>query len=371
MKILYIINSLVSGGAEKLFEQVVPLINNVEGFEIDVLLLSDKNNVFDQYLLKQGIDIEVVKYNSIYDVRNIFAIKKKIMSQRYDIVHAHLFPTQYWVAIAKIFTANIHIKYITTEHSTHNRRREILYFRPIDKFIFSKYDIVISITENTKENLINWIDPKKKNSNKHIVVENGITFEEIKKALPYRKSDLISGIEENDKLICMVGRFSEAKDQPTLIHAVSKLSEDVHLVFVGEGPLIQDSKKLANDLDISNRVHFLGFRQDIPQILKTIDIAVLSSHWEGFGLFAVEAMAAEKPILVSDVQGLREVVNNPELTFKVEDSMQLSIKIKELLDNSPKAKKAIAYSCKRYLNYDINYNVEKHLKIYKNIIKYN
>ena len=133
---------------------------------------------------------------------------------------------------------------------------------------------------------------------------------------------ILDGIDEDTKLVCMVGRFSEAKDQPTLIKAISKLADDVNLILVGEGPLMDNNKELVNQLGISNRVHFLGFRQDVFRILKTVDIVVLSSHWEGFGLGAVEGMAAGKPVIVSDVGGLSEIVKEAGFVFKNEKELK-------------------------------------------------
>lgn len=336
MKVLHIINNLGSGGAEKLLEDLIPLMNKMENVEADILLLTDEKNVFYDTVISKGVKVDVVKYRNMYDVRNIFEIKKYIVDGGYDIVHSHIFPTQYWVALSRVFLRNKKVKFVTTEHSTHNRRREKLYFRPVDKLIYSQYDSIISITEKTRDNLIDWIDPKRKNLDKHIVIENGVDIEKIKVALPYKKSELIEGINENTKLICMVGRFSEAKDQPTLIRAVSKLSGDIHLVLVGEGPLMGDNKKLAEELGISDRVHFLGFRQDIPRILKTVDIVVLSSHWEGLSLASIEGLASGKPFIASRVPGLEEVVKSAGILFEQGDEIALVEIINRLFSDKVK-----------------------------------
>ena len=331
MKVLHIINNLGSGGAEKLLEGLIPLMNKMENVEADILLLTDKNNVFYNSLINKGIKVDVVKHKNMYDLRNIFEIRKHIINGRYDIVHSHTFPTQMWVALSRVFLSNKKVKFITTEHSTHNRRREKFYFRFVDKLIYSQYDSIISITEKTRDNLINWIDPKRKKVEKHVIIENGVDIEKIKGASPYKKNELIEGASENIKLVCMVGRFSEAKDQPTLIRAISKLPEEIHLVLIGEGPLISNSIDLVHELGMSNRVHFLGFRVDVNKILKTIDILVLSSLWEGFGLAAVEGMAGGKPVIVSNVDGLKEVVNGAGLIFM--DEKDLKNKINEMFSD--------------------------------------
>lgn len=364
MKVLHIINNLGSGGAEKLLEDLIPLMNKMENVEVDILLLTDEKNVLYDSLINKGVKVDVVKYRNMYDIRNIFEIKKHIVDGDYDIVHTHTFPTQYWVALSRMFIENKKVKFITTEHSTHNRRREKFYFRYIDKLIYSQYDSIISITEKTRDNLIDWIDPKHKKIDKHVVIENGVDIAKIIAALPYKNNELINGITENTKLICMVGRFSEAKDQPTLIRAVSKLSRDIHLILVGEGPLISDNKKLAEELGISDRVHFLGFRQDIPRILKTVDIVVLSSHWEGFGLAAVEGMAAGKPVLVSNVDGLSDVANDAGILFGKGDFNELSYNIKSLIENKKEYNSVSKRCFKRSKEYNIDEMVRKYCEQY-------
>lgn len=367
MKVLHIINNLGSGGAEKLLEDLIPLMNKMENVEADILLLTDEKNVFYDSLINKGVKVDVVKYRNMYDIRNIFEIKKHIVDGDYDIVHTHTFPTQYWVALSRMFIGNKKVKFITTEHSTHNRRREKFYFRYIDKLIYSQYDSIISITEKTRDNLIDWIDPKHKKVDKHVVIENGVDIAKIKAALPYKKNELINGITKNTKLICMVGRFTEAKDQPTLIRAVSKLSRDIHLILVGEGPLISDNKKLAEELGISDRVHFLGFRQDIPRILKTVDIVVLSSHWEGLSLASIEGLASGKPFIASKVPGLEEIVEGHGVLFEKGNYNQLCEIITSLLNDS-KIYNETAKSCvQQSKKYELKNTVISLWKLYKKI----
>lgn len=316
MKVLHIINNLGAGGAEKLLEDLIPLMNKGKDVKADILLLTDKNNVFYNSLIKKGIKVDFIKYKNMYDPRNVLEIKKYIHKGNYNIVHSHLFPAQYWVALTKVIYRNKKVKFITTEHNTTNRRREKFYFRPIDKFIYSQYDVIISISEKTKDNLINWIDPKRKRVDKHIVIENGVDLEKFENAIKKDLNKYTNNDDKNIKYITMVSRFTPQKDHETLLKALDKLPLNVHLVLVGEGPLKEKYITLSQEMKIQNRVHFLGFRKDVASIMKSSDIIVQSSNWEGFGLTAVEAMATGTPLLATDVPGLREVVFNGGLLFE-------------------------------------------------------
>lgn len=363
LKILHIINNLGSGGAEKLIEESLRIMNEIESFEVDLLLLTDKGNVFYKGLIEAEVKIDIIPIKKLKSPLNIFHIRNHIVKGKYDIVHAHLFPTIYWVSIASKLMICNKIKFIYTEHSTHNRRRDKKYLRFLEKFIYSSFDRVISVSKSTQKNLIDWLKPKAKDINKFVVINNGININKFKEAEPYNKSMINNKFTDNTKLLCMVSRFSEAKDQATVIKSMKYIPEDVHLLLVGEGPLKDYNKKLAEDIGVSNRVHFLGFRNDVERIIKTSDIIVQSSNWEGFGLSAVEAMAAGKPVIASNVSGLRDIVVDTGILFERGDIKSLSSKITELFNAENYNK--ISHQCyEGAKSYSIKTMVDRYIKIY-------
>lgn len=364
MKILHVINNLGSGGAEKLIEESVPLINTYPKIEAEVLLLTSYNSVFLENLKSKGVRVEALNLGSIYNPLNIFKIKEKIEKNKYDIVHAHLFPTQYWVAISKMLIKSKKIKFITTEHNTSNRRRGKVYFLLIDRYVYSQYDCIISISNSTQDNLINWINPPQEEITKYKVIENGINLDRFINAIPYQKREIKQEFSEKTKLLCMVGSFTEQKDQQTLIKAMEKLPNSVHLLLLGEGPLQEEKKMLVSKMGLEKRIHFLGFRNDVERILKTVDIVILSSNWEGFGLAALEGMAAGKPVIGSNVSGLRDVIGDQDLLFEVGNEFDLANKIINLLNNKEMYFQKAKQMQRRSENYDIKNMVDKYVEQY-------
>lgn len=364
MKVLHIINNLGSGGAEKMLVDLLTRIKATLDIEVDVLLLTAKKNVYYELLRNSGINISIIKYNNMYDPRNIIAIRNKIVKGEYDVVHSHLFPTQYWVAFAKSILKGNSTNFFTTEHSTYNRRRSLTFISPLERYMYSKYDKIISVNEETEKSLKCWFGNKDSLTDRLTVIENGIDLDKIKNAKAYNKSDLIGGINENIKLLCMVGRFSEAKDQGTLIRAIKKLPDDIHLILVGEGPLISGCKALAVDLEVADRVHFLGFRNDVYEILKTSDIIILSSHWEGLSLSSIEGLASEKPFIASDVPGLREIVDGYGISFERGNVNQLVESINELLSDNMYYNSIIDRCIKRSKEFDIDNMISKITAMY-------
>jgi len=363
VKVLHVINSLKAGGAEKLIEDLLPRMNGRDGIQIDALLLTDEGNVFGKSLIEAGIPIYVVPLKSVYNPLNIIYLRRHILKHKYDMIHVHLFPASYWVAMAKRSILAWKPKLVLTEHSTHNKRREKWYLRGLEKFVYSTYDRVISVSKQAQENLIRWLNPTDKS--KFLVIENGVDIEKFAQAEPYKKSEICDSFSDDTKLICMVGRFTEAKDQATLIKAMTKIPDNVHLLLVGEGPLKEKNEDLAKEIGVKDRVHFLGFRNDIPRILKTIDIFVLSSNWEGFGLAAVEGMAAGKPVIASDVPGLRDIVKGAGLLFPAGNSDELTRKINVLVCENSEYEEISKKCQERAKNYSLERMVEQYVKVYK------
>ncbi|MFD1348007.1 glycosyltransferase [Oceanobacillus caeni] len=363
MKVLNVINGLGAGGAEKLLIDLLPLLNKHEEIEVELLLLTDKNSVYKDHIIGKGIHVNVCESNKLYSIKNLAYIRSLILNGKYDIVHAHLFPTNYYISLISktIFNKNVH--FIFTEHSTHNRRRNKFIMRYIEKYIYSSFSKILSISKETEKNLIEWLRPTRK-LNKFTVVENGIDLKKYYTSSRIPKTTFSKHINKNDKLICMVGRFSHQKDQSTLIRAMKLLDDDVHLLLIGEGEYKDNNIKLTQELDLSKRVHFLGFRKDVPNILQSVDINVLSSVWEGFGLAALEGMATKKPVIATDVEGLRGIIDREDLLFKVGDSVYLAEIIKRLLNDAEYYNQVCEYLFERSRNFDINKTADKIKSIY-------
>jgi glycosyltransferase involved in cell wall biosynthesis len=124
---------------------------------------------------------------------------------------------------------------------------------------------------------------------------------------------------------------------------------------------------LATKLNVTQRVHFHGVVSDVPAFLNDMDIYVQSSHVEGFGLAAVEAMAAGLPILSSDVPGLDDVTGRAEYLFQVGNSNELSQKVLQLCESVERYDAASQYSVNRASLYTIDKFREGYYGIYQQL----
>lgn len=337
MKILQVITSLLIGGAEKLVVDMAPLLQ-AKGHVVDIFVF---DGVVTPFLLQlEDNGVRVIRYNqgaSMYDPRNILKLRKLI--PQYDIVHTHNTSCQYYVAIAKNLCRCNHVRFVTTEHNTTNRRRDSFVFKHLDQWMYRQYDSIISISDKTTVNLKNFIGTEFSIK----TIYNGINLQKFISATALEQ-DLQLKKDAGDFIISMVAGFREQKDQDTLIKALKYLPEKCKLWLIGDGERRVICEELVQTMNLSDRVVFTGVRTDIPSILKASDVIVMSSHWEGLSLSSIEGMSVGKPFVASDVDGLHEIVDGYGILFPHQNDKALANTIIDLMKKPDYAKK-IAEKC--------------------------
>lgn len=347
------------GGAERLITESLPLFIK-KNVEADILLLSSEETAFYKEL-KNTFDGEIYKspISNIYNPLQIKVISK--YTANYDLIHVHLFPSMYWASISKKISKST-IPFIFTEHSTENKRMSNSIFSKIDYNIYLNFETIIAITPQVKGALVSNIGI---NEDKIEVIYNGININKYANSSGFSKDKFFNS--DDTKLLIQVANFSKAKDQKTTISSLIYLPENYCLLLVGEGELKKECEELVYQLGLENRVKFLGIRSDVAQLLKTSDIVIQSSNWEGFGLSAVEGMASGKPVIASNVPGLSEIIKNAGLLFRKNDSKELAEKILQLSDRDF-YNNVVELCLKRCLNFDISTMVDKQIELYNKIV---
>lgn len=338
MKVLQVIDSLRLGGAEVLLVQLHERFRE-HGIECEYYLLHSDNGPLEQKLLRHGARIYSPCHASVYSPLHIRSLSRHFRSHAYDIIHVHLFPAQLWTAIAARLAGAV-APLVTTEHSTRNRRRT-RYWRPVDRLMYAQYERIACISPATLESLLQWCPQV---TSRAIECPNGIDIDEFSLAAPLDKRNTFS-VSQADPVILSVGRLESEKDHQTSIRALISVP-NAHLAIAGTGTLLSELRALAERLGVAERVHFLGVRNDVGNLLKTADLFVQASSWEGFGISALEAMASGLPVIASDVPGLAEVVAGGGLLFPPGNHQRLSECITSLFQN-PRRRCELACSGQR------------------------
>ena len=347
---MHIINSLEIGGAQRLLSDILPLL--AKDNQVTLLVNKEVDNDFTQKVKDAEVKVITTGCHSLYNPKNIWRIAR--LARGYDVVHVHLFPMVYWAAFASLLMP---MRLIYTEHNTTNRRREKWYLRPIEQFVYKRYQKVISISQQTQDALTEWLKTKK-NDPRFVVINNGINISAFQN-LVFNKI--------YPHTMIMVSRFAAQKDQGTVIKAMRLLPEDVHVIFVGDGINFDMCKDLAQSLGVEERTHFVGAQADVASWIAKADIGVQSSIWEGFGLTAVEMMVAGLPVVSSDVDGLKQVVEGGGILFEVGNSEDLARQITLLLNDNHYYHE-VAKRCKdRAEHYDISKMAKQYVQLYRDL----
>lgn len=355
MKILQVITSLRTGGAEKLIVDMVPLYQK-QGHQVDVLVFDGVETPFKKQLRDKGVTIyQLGEGGSVYNPLYIFKLIPFL--RKYDIVHTHNTACQLFTAIAGLFSSTV---LVTTEHNTSNRRRNWKGYKILDQWMYSRYQSVICISDKAYDNLRQYLGSDKSLR----VIYNGIDVN------LYRKSEADSSLKSRKTIITMVAGFRPQKDQDTLVKAFQYLLADQYeLWLIGDGERRPDVENLVNELNLSTVVRFWGIRNDVPVLLKSSDIIVMSSHYEGLSLSSIEGMSVGKPFVASDVDGLHEVTQNAGILFPQGDAKALADIILHLHED-PVYYQQIADRClQRAAEFNIHKTIDQYLQLYQSLYR--
>ena len=296
--VLSFITGLSPGGAENMMAKTIKHLNKDK---YRIIVCSLVGGALEEELRK---DFPVFILNAktpFHLLPAIFKLRKIIKKERADIIHSYLFHANIISRIAAIKTgakviSSIRIKEIAKP--SHNI---------IDSLTKRLVDKYTTVSESVRQFVI-----KKEhiNPNKVITIPNGLDFNRMKPKASASEKRKELGLSKEDAIILSVAHLRKTKDYPTLFNAMTPLRQtNTHLLVVGKGEAETEYKKIAQQLELDN-VHFLGQRKDVFDLLNIADVCVLSTFYEGQSNALLEYMAAKKPIIATDIEENREVMDN-------------------------------------------------------------
>lgn len=227
---------------------------------------------------------------------------------RIDLVHTHnVYPWFYGLIAAKMARVR---GIVHTEHSNVASNQKKLFY--LEKYLSFFTDMIIGDSATVSSHLVYQQGIQKK---KVVTIFNGINERNYQNRFDRSETRAQLGISADAVVIGTVGRLVPVKNHLGLLRSFSVVKrkfEKVKLLIVGDGELRKHLETYVQELDARDDVHFLGFRRDIPALLKAIDIFVLFSFSEGLSISLLEAMASGLAIVASDVGGNREAIGNNE-----------------------------------------------------------
>jgi len=305
IKVLETIRQGKIGGGET---HVLDLVEALNKDIYEPVVLSFTDGPMIGRLKEMGIKTHVIYTEKPFDVRKWKQVRQLLEAERIDILHAHgtrANSNTFWAARQ----LNIPIIYTVHGWSFHPDQPPLVKkLRTFgEKVLVKNADITVCVAENNLKDGQELFDMRRAT-----VIKNGINLAKFNPDAAFAAVRAELGIPKETLLVGYIARITAQKDPFTLLKAIKKLPEHIpmHFLVVGDGDLKDEAVKMAQELQIQHRLTFAGFRQDIPAILHAVDIYCLPSLWEGLPIGLLEAMAMQKAVIASAIDGTKEVINS-------------------------------------------------------------
>jgi glycosyltransferase involved in cell wall biosynthesis len=349
-KILHIITRLDRGGsAENTVLTCLGLRERYELVLVHGLSLEsrmtdwEKQSVYSRINGAQELGVKVIpvpslvrRIDPLHDLRALFSLWRLIMREKPVMIHTHtskagiLGRWAAWLARVPIIvhTAHGHVFY------GHFGPLASTFFVLLERLMALITDRLIALTQGERND---YIKSSVSRPDRILTIHSGVEIDDYlntKVNIEEKKRSL--GLNQEGLVVGTVGWLLPIKGPMHLLNAMESVWMDypeATLIFVGKGDLEAELRSKAWQMGVSDRVKFLGWRDDIPEIMKILDVFVLPSLNEGMGRVLVEAMAAGKPVVASRVGGIPDLVKPGQNGFLVEpgDENGLSAAIEKLL----------------------------------------
>lgn len=308
-------------------------INNIEilqklGYKVDVAAnFQDGGNIDNDRLIKFKKELREAKVNYIdipfsrspFSIQNIKAYKctkKTINDNKYNIVHLHSPVGGVCGRIATKYLRENGTKVIYTAHGFHFYKgaplQNWLIFYPIEKYLSKYTDCLITINGE------DYDLAKKKFKVNRIELVYGVGVDESRFKIDMtdeEKKQLKDsiGINENDFVMIIVGELNKNKNQLLAINAMKEIVKDnknIKLILIGIGELEEYYRKIIKENNLDEYIKLLGYRTDVPKLLKISDVLLSLSFREGLPVNVMEAMASGLPVIATNCRGNRDLVQD-------------------------------------------------------------
>lgn len=356
------VDSLDPGGAEEL---VLSLSARLIGRGIAVTVMHFGNPWIRERAKRDGIPQVTLpghgayksKYTLPLFVRRLRAL---LGERRIDVLHSHLLGATFSGAMAARLA---HIPSVGTLHDAYSLTESRLapYMLRLAAFAGS---CLVAVSDDIRRTAAGGSKALADNVE---LIYNGVALTRFAASAGGRGP-------ESPVTLTVVARFVPVKRLDVLLDAVSRIRSDRNwrLQIVGDGPEQERLAAMSRQLGVAGRVHFLGFRSDVPAVLAASDVFVLSSDSEGLSVSLLESMAAGLPAVATDVGGNRELITDGHTGYLVPpgDPDALASKLEALIEDASK-RRAMGGAARRRAErlFDANAMVDRYLNLYRSLLR--
>jgi glycosyltransferase involved in cell wall biosynthesis len=339
IRVLQLITSLDRGGAEN---HLLALLTHADRatFEIETAVLRGEGELVPIFR-DAGIPVHLLNARGPFDVLALSRLTRLLRERQFDVLHSHLFRADIYGYLAVGRLGDRRPMLVSTRHND-----DRFFLNPfvglLHYGVSARQDLIIAISDHiARFTVARGVRHPARVRRVYHGIEPQVT-RTLEREGQRIRAEL--HIAPEDFLVGNVGRLAPQKGQRHLIAAMPRLLERVpraHAVIAGGGDLEDYLRDLADEFGVTDRVHVLGPRKDVPALMHAVDVFAMPSIWEGFGLVLLEAMAASRPIVASRVATIPEVVVDGETGLLVPpgDPMALADALVELAVNPARARR--------------------------------
>ena len=328
-RVLHLIETSGAGGAETVLAYIA---SNLDPTRYRSLICVLEEGWLTDHVQTLGLPYVVIENKRSYDPVFLYELMNLIRRERISLMHSHEFMMTFYGSVASKLTG---VPLIGTVHGKvyyPDRKRRVLAFR----FAASLCEGLIAVSDDLHRYLVDTLNF---NPRKIRTLHNGIDLTRFTAGSSREESRRQFSIPSDALVAGTVGSLYEVKGLEYLLEAARELSNlypNFLLIIAGKGDQREALEEKAGEMDLGDTVRFLGFCENIPNLLNAIDIYVCSSLSEGLSLSILEAMAMSKPVVATDVGGNREIVVADDSGYLVPacDKSSLFARISEIFDNS-------------------------------------
>ncbi|EIE9665174.1 glycosyltransferase [Vibrio cholerae] len=361
MKITLLITGLGMGGAET---QVCSLIDQLASRGHTILLLSLTGESVNK---PKHPSVKLVELNMrktpLGFVKAYWQAINILRQFQPDVVHSHMVHANIFARLLRV-VAPISRLVCTAHSNNEGGKARMMAYRLTDSWC----DLTTNVSQEAVEA---FITQKAAKPGRIVALHNGIDLAKFAfNPVARERCRAELGLNTNQTLLLSVGRLTEAKDYPNLLHAFAQLVKSqpsIRLAIIGQGELATQIEQMIEQLELASHVHLLGLRFDVADWMSAADCFVLSSAWEGFGLVVAEAMACERPVVATDCGGVREVVGDYGYLVPPRNSEKLAEALEQAIALSPQERVTLGNNARNYIesHYSLSAITEQWLKYYQ------
>jgi glycosyltransferase involved in cell wall biosynthesis len=363
ISVLHVSTPLSWRGGE---QQLYYLLDTLKNEDINQVLFCPSESILAQKIKNKGFKCILYKKRSGFDLRAAFNFAQLFKHNPPALIHAHDAHAHTLCILATWFGLNVPIIL--------HRRVDF----PIKKNFFTRYKYnhknvkrIICVSQAIQH----IIQKDIQHPERAITIHSGIDTARFVPTVNPNSLHALIGADKTSKIVGNASALADHKDYPTFLktaHLLIQQHSQINWQFVifGSGALLSELQQLTQELGIAKQVHFLGFREDLPQLLPQLDIFLFTSNTEGLGTTLLDAIACQVPIVATNAGGISEIITNQKtgLLFTIGQTQQLADGVIEIVNNPDLKDKLIEGANAHLKNFTIATMAKRTYGVYQQVL---